>query len=54
MAAKAVQITNVFVLRERAAALVVLSDNREVMFQCFFLRKAITRQRKTGKENIVK
>ena len=33
MAAKAVQITNVFVLCERAAVLVVLSDNREVIFQ---------------------
>jgi hypothetical protein len=52
MAVKAVQITNVFVLRERAAVLVVLSDNRKVMFQNS-LRIAIKRQGKTGKEQIV-
>jgi hypothetical protein len=53
MAAKAVQITNVLVLHERAAALVVLSDNKEITLQNS-LKNPIMRQRKTGEEKIVK
>jgi hypothetical protein len=36
MAAKAVEITNVFVLHERMKALVVLSDNKAAMLQNYF------------------